>query len=614
MRDRQRVQLEYTDGSVAVRGPGYTVEVTMNPPTAVLAGADGSTWSRLSLFASFDTTDGADESQGSAEPVVTRSDDDVVVHLELDCARWQRKTVRLTCTLQSVELDATVTGTGTLTDVTLLGGQAFLATGACGTFRSSIGFASVYTPGPTEPVQVVRPAASATSLGVVGDAEPGRLHGIFSPPPLCLVLGRVEAQSATHIPEGPWLGLSVRAATADLTFTQMRYEPLDGGFHLTLDYDGHTQVRGRYTTPTLVFRPASGPAAALGDYRADLIAHKLAPPSTRPDDVSLWWKEPIFCGWGAQCARVATSDRSALTAIGTRAITTAPTAADFSRQDVYDELLDRLRRHGLVPGTIVIDDRWEETYGSGGPDPDRWPDMRGWIAKRHEAGQRVLLWWKAWDAGAIPEEECVLDPAGRPISVDPGNPAYRERLARTVSRMLGRDGLDADGFKIDFTQRSPAGRSLRAWSDDRSEGPGVWGIAGLHQLLGTIYSAAKHAKPDSLVITHTPHPGFADVCDMIRTNDVLERDPSGHEVPVVAQLDSRVAVVHAAMPEHPIDTDQWPMPDREAWLSYSRRQAELGVPALYYVEHIDGTGEPITAADLSIVADTWRAYRTKVSR
>ena len=83
--------------------------------------------------------------------------------------------------------------------------------------------------------------------------------------------------------------------------------------------------------------------------------------------------------------------------------------------------------------------------------------------------------------------------------------------------MLGPDGLDADGLKVDFTARTPTGRALTATG-------GSWGIALLHELLSIVYAAAKEAKPDALVITHTPHPSFVDVTDMIRLNDIIGGD------------------------------------------------------------------------------------------
>ncbi|MEO3778714.1 hypothetical protein ABGB16_18055 [Micromonospora sp. B11E3] len=581
---------------------------------AVLADPDGRIWSRLSLLASVDRADLPDESFDVGEPRVSAGrDGEDVVEVELSCrsTAWSAKSVLLRCYDDRLELRARVEGTGDLGEVRLLGGRAILPNGACGTFRSSIDHASVFNPTPTEPVQVVRPASAGAALGIVGDATAGRLHGIFSPPPLCLAFGREPARHATHVPDGDWLTLALLAPVDDLRFTQLRYAPLDGGFLLELDYDGHTPVRGSFVTPTVVLRPAADPWRGLATYRADLVERGFAParPAANPAD---WWTAPIFCGWGAQCAAAPIPGQPAshpyhLADLGPAVVPDGlPIAFDLARQDRYDAWLGRLAQHGVVPGTVVIDDRWQLAYGTGEPDPGRWPDLRAWIAERHAAGQRVLLWWKAWDPAGLPVTECVTDPAGTPVAADPGSPAYRSHLAEMVSRLLGPDGLDADGFKIDFTQRAPAGRGLRR---PGAPADAPWGIAALHRLLDTLYRAAKAAKPDALVVTHTPHPGFGDVCDMIRLNDILERDPSGRVVPAVDQLAFRHAVVRAVLPDHPVDTDQWPVADLAQWRSYVRTQGRLGVPALYYAERIDRSGEELTDHDLALVARTWQDYR-----
>ncbi|UNX56272.1 hypothetical protein MF406_08790 [Georgenia sp. TF02-10] len=610
------MQLQTRPGAWTITAETYRLEVRADPPKAVLADPDGRIWSHLSLLASADCTDGADESFPAGPPVVTPTadGDGIVVTAAARSSRWEHKEVRLLCRPTAVEIGVRVRGRGTLTDVTLLGGRAVRASGAAGAFRSSIDFRTVFSPGPTEPVQVVRPAHTATVLGVVGDAHAGRLHALFSPPPLCLALGRREPAHATDVPAGGWLSLAVRAGAAQMRFTEVRYEPVDGGFHLVLDYDGHTVVAGEFTSPTLVLAPTADPLTAVAEHRADLVAHGLAPagPAHEP---APWWTEPIFCGWGAQCARAPLPGTPAshpyyLADLAPPQLPAGvPVAADLARQDVYDELLAGLAAHDVVPGTIVLDDRWQAAYGTADPDPDRWPDLPGWIARRHAAGQRVLLWWKAWDPGGVPAAECVRDPWGRPVAVDPGNPAYLARLRAMVTAMVGPAGLDADGVKVDFTQRAPAGRSLRGHAPEGE--PGAWGISALHTLLGTMYAALKAAKPDALMITHTPHPAFADVCDMVRLNDVLERDPATAVVPVTDQVWSRHAVVTAALPHHLVDTDQWPMPDREQWRAYTRAQPALGVPALYYAEALDRSGETLRPADLRLVAETWRAYRDR---
>jgi hypothetical protein len=604
------------DVQIVIRAETYTLAIIPERARAVLSAPGGRIWSELSLVAAVNRLDGLDEATGLRPVAVTEGDGEARVVLESDSTAWHSRTLSVRCTPEDVRVSVSVRGTGRIADVTLLGGRAVLASGAAGEFRSSIRFASLFVPTPTDPISVARSAATPAHLGIVGDAEPGRLHGIFSPPPLCFAFGRNAASGPTHLPGGDWLGASIVGGVESLGFTSARYEPLEGGFLLRLAYEGHTAVSQQWSSPEVVLRPAHSPIEAITHYRADLLAHGWADPSPEPVP---WVREPIFCGWGAQCAHAV-----ALTLAGKPPVHESPdgfvlppgasAAPDMARQNLYDGWLERLAERDIVPGTIVIDDRWQLEYGTNRPDPDKWPDLRGWIAQRHAAGQRVLLWFKAWDPAGLPRELCVCDAAGRPVAADPSNPAYLALLHEQVGAIIGPDGLDADGFKIDFTQRAPSGTSLCSYGDTHADSNGLWGIAALHALVGTIFRAAKAAKPDAVTITHTVHPSFGGVSDMVRLNDVLEYDGARMPVPVVDQLRFRYAVAAAALPEHPIDTDQWPMPNRAQWLAYARAQVSFGVPALYYVDSIDNSGEAITDEDLDVVAQTWRRYRHTVLR
>jgi hypothetical protein len=147
----------------------------------------------------------------------------------------------------------------------------------------------------------------------------------------------------------------------------------------------------------------------------------------------------------------------------------------------------------------------------------------------------------------------------------------------------------------------------------RDREAGGWGIAALHRLIQTLYAGLKAAKPDALLIAHTVHPSFGDVADMIRLNDLAEQDLRGNAVPAVDQLRFRAAVTRAVLPHHLIDTDQWPMPDRAQWRDHLAAQAELGVPALYYADRLDVSGEELTGDDLREVAERWAAYRATLA-
>jgi hypothetical protein len=167
--------------------------------------------------------------------------------------------------------------------------------------------------------------------------------------------------------------------------------------------------------------------------------------------------------------------------------------------------------------------------------------------------------------------------------------------------MLGPDGLDADGLKIDFTARTPSGRALAA------AGPG-WGISLLHRLLSLVYVAAKHAKADALVITHTPHPAFVDVTDMVRLNDMLRLDDPGPLPPVVPQMRYRAAVAAAACPDLLVDTDDWCVSDKATWREFLDAKPGLGVPSLYYATHLDLTGEALDEDDYAAIRRVWEEW------
>ena len=52
-----------------------------------------------------------------------------------------------------------------------------------------------------------------------------------------------------------------------------------------------------------VLRPADDAWSVIEDSRADLVSSGFAPGP--PEQGPNWWEEPMFCGWGAQCARSA---------------------------------------------------------------------------------------------------------------------------------------------------------------------------------------------------------------------------------------------------------------------------------------------------------------------
>ncbi|WP_314174114.1 alpha-amylase family protein [Streptomyces winkii] len=534
---------------------------------------------------------------------------------------WRHALTRIDCTPRGPQLRWEVTGAGAVTEVLPFAVRAALGGRGSGLRPSGHDWRTLFTPNPGPPRRLTRGAGESAVIGAYGDARPGRGHWFFTPAPLCLALTH-DALPDDAGPDGTgpdgagpgtggspvrnWWTIGVGAPVRTLTFTQLAYVPSDQGFHLRLEYEGHTRTgsapdlpsgtgtgTGTFTTPAVLVSPGHpDPYAGLRAHRDWLADHGWAATGERTDSPSArpsWWREPMFCGWGAQMARARETGRS---------------APELSTAEEYDAHLAHLAAHGLIPGTVVIDDKWQAAYGSWEPDPVKWPDLRGWIGERHAAGQRVLLWWRAWATEGVPDELCVRTPDGHPVALDPDHPGARRLLAGNISRLLTPSprGLGADGLKIDFTADTPSGAGLT------SHGP-HWGVALLHRQLAVIRAAAKRAKPDALIVTHTPHPAFADVTDMIRLNDMLRLDDPDPYAPIVPQMRLRAAVAAASCPGLLVDTDDWCAPDREQWRAYCAVKHELGVPALYVASHLDRTGEPLEEGDYAALRASWARWR-----
>jgi hypothetical protein len=544
---------------VIVERATYRLELEADGRRVTLSSPEGEHWLTLNLLAAFDTVGGVDETL----ELETATEGEEITVRRMSTV-WRTAAVTLACGEDTLEIRSWVEGDGRLTDVHLLGGRLLpRGGGATGFFPSGTSFTTLFSPNPGDPAKLVRGADEQAVIGVNGDGQLGRGHWFFTPAPLYY--------SFSDDVDGPWLGLALNAPVDELNFVQAVYEPGDRAFHLVLEHEGHTAVAGRYEAPAIVLTPGlDSPYAGIRAQR-----ESLAPVVGR--NRPAWWSRGMFCGWGAQCQ---------LSSIG------RGPAPSLATQENYDGFLGALEEHGVVPGTVVIDDKWQVTYGRNEPDTAKWPDLRGWIAERHERGQHVLLWWKAWDAEGVPDELCIRRADGAPVALDPENPGTRALIRDVMHELLGQGGLDADGLKIDFTARTPSGHALTGHASK-------WGIALLHELLSVVYSEVKHAKADALVITQTPHPSFADVTDMVRLNDMLRLDDPG-PIPahaVVPQMRYRALVTQAALPDVLIDTDDWTIPDKRTWREYLELKPSLGVPSLYYATALDLTDEELDDDD-----------------
>jgi len=412
-------------------------------------------------------------------------------------------------------------------------------------------------------------------IDLMGVPLPARGDWFFTPPPFCFAMQSLEG----------WVSLGVETTPGQNRFTEYAYHGELEAFHLSFAYDGQTAVNGSYQLPAIGFDFAQDEYSAL---KKHIEAFSILQPVSvqrflNEKKIPEWWETPIFCGWGAQFHLASVENGR---------------APDYARQEVYEKFLQGLDAADINPEIVVLDDKWQSTYGENCADESKWPDLPGFIAHQHALGRKVLLWLKAWDPEGIPPDECIMNAACLPVALDPSNPAYERRLRASVQRMISPEGYGADGFKIDFTARIPAGPGMNLHGD-------VWGLELMHLYLSILHSEAKRIKPDALIMAHTPHPYLQDVVDMIRLNDLNPRKE------INPAMIRRARIASIACPTVIIDTDNWQMPDKAAWRAYTELQPELGVPSLYYATHVDATGEPLEVEDYHLIRESWARYREK---
>jgi hypothetical protein len=92
---------------------------------------------------------------------------------------------------------------------------------------------------------------------------------------------------------------------------------------------------------------------------------------------------------------------------------------------------------------------------------------------------------------------------------------------------------------------------------------------------------------------------------MLRLNDAVMLDAPDPRTDVVEHMTYRAAVVAAASPGTPVDTDGWAMPDRAQWRRWLAAAPRLGVPSLYYATEV--AGEPLDADDYAAIRGAFGA-------
>lgn len=338
----------------------------------------------------------------------------------------------------------------------------------------------------------------------------------------------------------------------------------------SLDYAHHLTVDGLWESPHIHIGCAANAEIALKQY-CELLERKGAI-STSEQKIHSWWRKPIFCGWHEQVAvahrQQDDSEASMLELEGADSIFNQCT------QEKHQHWLDIIHEQDLPIGTIIIDAKWQKEFGGFEVDETKWPDLRGFIEDCHRRDQHVILWIMAWDMEGLASNECIQR-NGQPISPDPTSPAYRERLEKGIHFMLSQDGLNADGLKVDGTNRIPVGPDIKTHQNK-------YGYELQYEYLKIVYESARCAKSDALVSLFTANPYYRDVCNIVRLGDLY----SLYGRPVDT-LNQRAQVVKIAMAGKRIDTDgNFQFSLATDFVPELEEQARLGIPTIYHAEYV----------------------------
>lgn len=531
------------------------------------------------------------ETSSSCSLQVREVSEGEAIVLDWSSSHWIKKQVTILCMEDRVEISAVIEGRGQSLDRVLF----FPEPGTTGITRC-------YAPRfDWSRGKVHFPVDESDSLSC---------HQWLSPPPFYYGLQWEET----------WMGAGLAVEPGDNRFLSFDYSGAKGPeFQLT--YEGHTRVKGEFRTPALILfmNGTEEENSGLFQYTEELVKRGCTNRNIR--EIPRWWKEPIFCGWGQQRLEYRRDHDG-------HEMGSWINAGDYSTQVFYERSLSVLEEKNIHPGIVIIDCFWAQHPAMAQPHPFRWPDMRKFIDNQHDKGRKVLLWLTPIICEHLPREMCMTVD-GRPIAADPTSPVFREFFSEEIRKMVSPnpDCLNADGFKIDFTQNIPAERGVfrnyltNRWGiisekaeknypsiDEREElvqlHGNQWGVELIKAYLTAVREPMKKTKADSLLITHTANPYFAEEVDMLRLNDMDGTSPD-----VLGIMSNRADIARSCHPAWLIDTDNDLMINKEMWRKYIALQPLLGNPDTYYATGIAQSGEDFDQRDYELLRKVFREYR-----
>ncbi|MGN1345138.1 MAG: hypothetical protein ACI4V1_00010 [Eubacteriales bacterium] len=387
------------------------------------------------------------------------------------------------------------------------------------------------------------------------------------------------------------LALGLAAERGEHNFNSFTYHPVPSHnwhstFYLSTDQDGHTEVDGEWTAPHIVGYGADDEFDAMKKYSEYYVASGIA--KVKKQEIPpKFWHGPIACGWIEQFARY--YDKK----IG---------PVDLACEEIYEDYVKRLHDAGLYPRCLIIDDKWQTHYAIDIANPDKFPDMRAFVDRRHAEGIHTMLWFKIFDPDGLDCDEACVTTERSGKRIDPSHPYFLKVLDDALYRIFSSDEgcYDCDGIKIDYAFQIPIGREMKTYS-------GKYGVELLYDFMEHIYTTAKKIKPYALINCSPCHPYFAHICDQGRLHDY-----DGSNRFCGEDLEFRAKMYRIAMPGTLLDTDNAGFNTRRDTMRWLLKQPQTGVPDLYCVTPLPSFG--FDKDDLEALSTVWKEYTDRIDR
>jgi len=485
-------------------------------------------------------------------------------------ALWEKKVYTITCFETHFEYTVTVYGKGRVDTVDYFGSHRREDWKVCSSHEFCEGFYPDIALGAED-----------------GTYYPNNSCNIYS----CLSVPPMFYHSFKIAGLPTYLAFGVVAEMGEHNFCGLAYNAHYGHFSISTDQYGHQVVDGQWTSPKMMVYTAKDHYHAgerYCDFYFDGGICERGDNSPKPR----FWYGPIACGWIEQDAYGKGPNGDGTTLLSCKEI-------------VYKEMLEKLEKRDLHPTILIIDDKWQDKYGTAYPHPDRWPDLRGFIDNNLKNNIRTFMWYQLWNCEGLPEECLTVDEEGnsyikgdRPVA-DPSHPVYQEILKEIVHRIISDDDgcYNAAGFKLDFAFCQPHGRKVKTYS-------GKYGAELLYDYIKQIRTYAKEAKPDAVINASPMHPMFASLVDHARLHDYGGTSRNGKEI-----FEHRARLWGMANPTSLIDTDSGGFNTHRDMMRVMKNQPNIGIPDLYCVSDLPSF--KFTDDEWATIAETWREYSKK---